>query len=113
MQPASGRPPSESGQGSATAAARAALAQIEADRAAGAVKPVEPATSVEIVRADEPKAPAAKGGFTHDPDGLVGQPVEDLRKLVLDIDPTMEVNHLDEVELIAVLSSEYVAPEQA
>ena len=92
------------------------LAQIEADRAAGAVKPVEPATSVEIVRADEPKTPAApaeKGGFTHDPDGLVGMATDDLRKLVLDIDPTMEVAHLDEVELIAVLSSEYVAPEQA
>lgn len=108
--------PEQVSGGSAAAQARAALAQIEADRAAGNVKAVEPVTSVEMVRADEPKAsaaPAATSGFTHDPDGLLGMSADDLRKLVLDIDPTMEVNHLDEVELIAVLSSEFVAPTQA
>lgn len=100
--------PEQVSGGSAAAQARAALAQIEADRAAGNVRAVEPVTAVEMVRAEQPKS--ATSGFNHDPDGLVGMSTDDLRKLVLDIDPTMEVNHLDEVELIAVLSSEYVAP---
>lgn len=104
-------------QGAArTQGAKAQIAEIEAARAAGAVKPVEPVKSVEVVRApgDIPahvKAQAGTPSFTHDPDGLVALPIDELRRLVKEVDAAMEVDHLDEVELIGILSSEYVAPE--
>lgn len=101
---------------SAANRARAALTQLAADREAGVIPAREAASSVEMVRADEPApaarapgAPAEGAVWAHDPDGLVGQPIDELRRLVLEVDATIEVDHLDEVELIAVLSSEYVA----
>lgn len=93
-----------------TAAAREALTKIQQARESGEVAPRTPVTEVAIVKQTEPVSGAV---WTHDPDGLIGQPVETLRQLVRDIDPTMEVDHLDEVELIAILSSEYTAPVEA
>lgn len=55
------------------------------------------------------QAPVASGPWTFDPDKLVGKPIEELRQMVLSIDKDMEVNHLDEVEVIALLSADFQA----
>lgn len=92
--------------------AKAALQQIAVDREEGRVQPREAVTSVELVR-EQPAAPAAPSPWTHDPDGLVGQPIDELRRLIRAVDATIEVDHLDEVDCIAVLSADYVAPAPA
>lgn len=106
--------PEQAGGGAAKAEADAMLKRIEAERAAGTVKPVEPVKEVAVVRAEGDVRPNQKAasGFTHDPDGLVALPIDELRRLVTEVDKDMEVDHLDEVELIGILSSEYVAPAQ-
>lgn len=98
--------------GNAAARAQAALKQLRVDREEGRIAPREAATSVEIVREETaPAAPAAPvSPWTHDPDGLVGLPIDELRALITAVDATIEVASLDEVECIAILSSDYVAP---
>ena len=59
----------------------------------------------------QPQAPAATGLWTLDANALIGKPIDELRQMVADRDSTMEVKHLDEVELIALLSAD--APESA
>ena len=91
---------------SAAARAQAALNQLRVDREEGRVVPREPVSAVEIVR--ESQQPASP--WSHDPDALVGQPIEELRRLIREVDATIEADHLDEVELIAILSADYVPP---
>lgn len=83
-------------------------ARGEAPIASPSVVPTAPA----VVEQAPPQAPAAPGIWSHDPDGLVGKPIDELRQLARDIDSTIEVNHLDEVELVALLSADYQAPQQ-
>lgn len=82
----------QAGGGASAQAARLALAEIQRKQS------------------DSPppsEAPAAGSPWTHDPDGLVGQPVEDLRQLVRNVDADIEVDSLDEVDLIALLSTDF------
>lgn len=75
-------------------------------------KAVQPVVATEPTPTpQQPQAPAAAGLWTLDANALIGKPIDELRQMVADRDPTMEVNHLDEVELIAVLSAD--APESA
>lgn len=87
--------------GSKAEQTRAKLAAIEQARAAELAAKTTPPTT----------APAEVSPWTFDPDGLVGTPIEELRQMVRKLDPDTEVDHLDEVELIALLSTDYVPVE--
>lgn len=54
----------------------------------------------------QPEAPAVAGLWNLDPNALIGKPIDELRQMVADRDPELEVKHLDEVELIALLSAD-------
>jgi len=80
--------------------ARSKLAEIERERALQEAK-------AEAGAAASPAGEAQPSSFNLNPDELVGKPIDELRLLALQRDATMEVAHLDEAELIAVLSADY------
>lgn len=60
-----------------------------------------------------PAAPDAMvDGFVYDPDGLIGKPADELRQMVLAVDPEMEIDGLDEGDLISILSADFEPSEE-
>ncbi len=94
--------------GGSTAAAAVAIAQLKATRgeAPVATAPVAPVVAPPQAQTVQ-EAPAPSGPWSHDPDSLVGKPIDELRQLARDIDRTVEVDHLDEVELVVLLSADF------
>lgn len=91
--------------GGSTAAAAAAIAKLRAERGEAPTATAQVVAPPQVQTVQE--APAPSGPWSHDPDGLVGKPIDELRQLARDIDPTVEVNHLDEVELVVLLSTDF------